>query len=296
MSESINFEIQSDLSTINPQHIETNFEAVRDWLERELAPYTRMAVTEDALSTAKDLRARIRKMRDSINGQKIAAKKQWLRPFEEYESQCKTLMGLCDEALGNIDSQCKAFEQERRDRKISGLKAFFDSVCAEKGCAGYLRWEKVLNPRWGNAGYKEDDARKEIGEAAEKAAQDLDYIRGMHSPYEAAMLDTFREAGELRAALEKGRSLQALAEAEERRRNAEIEKEIPASAKGKGETDSLHAPSAPIYSPVQPVKPCAAEQVPPKIYTLRFSVTCEYEQMMALKKFLNDNNIRYSRI
>ena len=35
---------------------------------------------------------------------------------------------------------------------------------------------------------------------------------------------------------------------------------------------------------------------PPKLYTLRFSVECEYEQMMALKKFLTDNNIKYSRI
>lgn len=295
MSESINFEIQSDLSTINPQHIETNFEAVRDWLEQELAPYTRMAVTEDALSTAKDLRARIRKMRDSINGQKIAAKKQWLRPFEEYESQCKTLMGLCDEALGNIDSQCKAFEQERRDRKISGLKAFFDSACAEKGCAGYLKWEKVLTARWGNAGYKEDEARKEITAAAERAAEDLDFIRGMHSPYETAMLDAFRETGELRAALEKGRSLQALAEAEERRRQAALREDAPAPAARENAAEAVHAVPASIFA-AEPVKTFEKKAAPPKLYTLRFSVQCEYEQMMALKKFLTENNITYSRI
>ena len=40
MNESMEFEILSDLSAINPQHIDTNFPAVRDWLERELVPYT----------------------------------------------------------------------------------------------------------------------------------------------------------------------------------------------------------------------------------------------------------------
>lgn len=295
MSESMEFEIISDLSAINPQHIDTNFLAVRDWLERELAPYTRMVVTEDAVSSAKEARARIRKMRDSVNGQKISAKKQWLLPFSEYEEQCKTLMGLCDEAIENIDRQCKAFEQERRDSKIAGLRAFFDSACAEKGCAGYLKWGKVLNPRWGNADYKEDEARKDITAAAERAAEDLDCIRGMHSPYETAMLDTFRETGELRAALEKGRSLQTLAEAEERRREAALREDVPAPAAKENAAEAIHAAPAPVFTP-EPVKTFEKKAAPPKLYTLRFSVECEYEQMMALKRFLNENNIRYSRI
>lgn len=295
MNESMEFEILSDLSAINPQHIDTNFPAVRDWLERELAPYTGMVVTEDAVSSAKEARARIRKMRDSVNGQKISAKKQWLLPFSEYEEQCKTLMGLCDEAIENIDRQCKAFEQERRDSKIAGLRAFFDSSCAEKGCAGYLKWEKVLNTRWGNAGYKEDEARKEITAAAERAAEDLDCIRGMHSPYETAMLDAFRETGELRAALEKGRSLQALAEAEERRRQAALREDVPAPAARENAAEALHAAPAPVFA-AEPVKTFEKKAAPPKLYTLRFSVECEYEQMMALKKFLTDNNIKYSRI
>ena len=57
MNESMEFEILSDLSAINPQHIDTNFPAVRDWLERELAPYAGMVVTEDAVSSAKEARA-----------------------------------------------------------------------------------------------------------------------------------------------------------------------------------------------------------------------------------------------
>ena len=47
---------------------------------------------------------------------------------------------------------------------------------------------------------------------------------------------------------------------------------------------------------MEPVKTFEKKAAPPKLYTLRFSVECEYEQMMALKRFLNENNIRYSRI
>ena len=143
--------------------------------------------------------------------------------------------------------------------------------------------------------YKEDEARKEITAAAERAAEDLDCIRGMHSPYETAMLDAFRESGELRAALEKGRSLQALAEAEERRREAALREDVPAPAARENAADALHAAPAPVFTQ-EPVKTFEKKAAPPKLYTLRFSVECEYEQMMALKRFLNENNIRYSRI
>ena len=117
----------------------------------------------------------------------------------------------------------------------------------------------------------------------------------MQAPVEVVRGPGVHELALRRAAGAKGRSLQALAEAEEGRRQAALREDAPAPAARENAAEAVHAVPASIFA-AEPVKTFEKKAAPPKLYTLRFSVTCEYEQMMALKKFLNDNNIRYSRI
>ena len=49
----IQFEVMTDLAVMNPQHIETNFEAVDAYLTEAMAPYTQLVVTEDSIVDAK---------------------------------------------------------------------------------------------------------------------------------------------------------------------------------------------------------------------------------------------------
>ena len=81
----IQFEVVTDLTVLNPQHIETNFEAVDAYLTEAMEPYTQMVVTEDSIGDAKKTLAQLRKLRDGINSQKIAVKREWMRPYTEYE-------------------------------------------------------------------------------------------------------------------------------------------------------------------------------------------------------------------
>ena len=49
----IQFEVITDLAVMNPQHIETNFEAVDAYLTEAMEPYTQLVVTEDSICDAK---------------------------------------------------------------------------------------------------------------------------------------------------------------------------------------------------------------------------------------------------
>lgn len=288
------FEIRTDLSCLNPQQIETNFEAVKEWLEEELRPYTTMVVTEESLAESKNARARIRKVKDGINAQKIAAKKQWMEPFAEFENQCKVLMGLCDESTENIDSQCKEFDRRRKQAKLNELQAFFESEIEGSEAKDYLKWDDVLNSRWANSSYKLGDAQKEIQSAIETCCEDLDFIRNLNSEFELLMLDVYRETHDLKKALAKQAALKALREAQERREREGLEKTFKES---EGSFDGLSERSEPITPFIPPVRPSVMEEAPKaKTYKLTFEFEVTMTQAHMMKAFFTENEIKYKKL
>lgn len=156
MSESVEFQVITDLSPIAGIRLETNAEQVKAWLTEQVAPYRTMVVSEEGMAAAKNIRASIRKVKAAIDGQRKAVKKEFMRPYEDFEKACRELTGILDEGDSNIDRQVKAIEQERKEAKLAGLKAIFDEESAP--VASFLPWERAFNPRWANAGFREEDA------------------------------------------------------------------------------------------------------------------------------------------
>ena len=291
MSE-IQFEVTTDLATVTNTQIETNFEAVRAWLTEELAPYATMVVTEDSIADGKKTRAAIRKVGDSIDSQRKAIKKIWMKPYEDYEAKCKELTGIVNQAVGNIDGQIKAMENEIKEQKRQRLSYFFD--CHSYDVADYITFEDVFDPKWLNATFSEIDAANSITAQIEDFKEGLDTIRSMNSPYEAAMLSEYGKTKNLSKALAEGRRLEAIQKAEEERKAKEAESafsEPEVSVEPDVEPDA-----PPTQATAQFIRPVADEQPKPKVYTLRFEVELTKEQAYDLKYFFAKNNIKYYKL
>lgn len=291
MSE-IQFEVITDLTTINPQHIDTNFQEVREWLKRELEPYSSLVVTEDTVSSGKAARARIRKLRDSINAQKVAVKRQWLKPFDKYEEECKALISLCDEAAENIDSQCKAFEQEKKAKKLAELEEYYLTRAKEADVERFMAFADISNPRWTNATYKLETAKEEINAAVEKTADDIDFIRGLHSDYAAAMLDEYSRSLDLKKALAREKAMKDMQKMEEQRKAAAI-----ASSFEEPKAETAQSDPQIIIAENPVIRPMGSMETPvEKKYFLRFEVEVTADQARSLKAFFNDEGIKYKKI
>lgn len=291
MSE-IQFEVTTDLATVANTQIETNFEAVRDWLTEELAPYATMVVTEDSIADGKKTRAAIRKVGDSIDSQRKAIKKIWMKPYEDYEAKCKELTGIVNQAVGNIDGQIKAMENEIKEQKRQRLSDFFDDHSYD--VADFITFEDVFDPKWLNATFSEIDAANSITAQIEDIKEGLDTIRSMNSPFEAAMLSEYGKSHNLAKAIAEGKRLEAIQKAEEERKAKEAE-----SAFSEPEVSSEHdtEPDAPApQATAQFIRPVADEPPKPKIYTLRFEVELTKEQAYELKYFFSKNNIKYYKL
>lgn len=291
MSE-IQFEVTTDLATVANTQIETNFEAVRDWLTEELAPYATMVVTEDSIADGKKTRAAIRKVGDSIDSQRKAIKKIWMKPYEDYEAKCKELTGIVNQAVGNIDGQIKAMENEIKEQKRQRLSVFFDDHSYD--VADFITFDDVFDPKWLNATFSEIDAANSITAQIEDIKEGLETIRSMNSPYEAAMLSEYGKSHNLAKAIAEGKRLEAIQKAEEERKAKEAESAF-------SEPEVSYEPDVEPVSPPQQataqfVRPVADEPPKPKIYTLRFEVELTKEQAYDLKYFFSKNNIKYYKL
>lgn len=292
----IQFEVITDLTVMNPQHIETNFDEVRDWLAKVTDPYTKMVVTEDAISDAKKNLAALRKVKDQIEVQRKAVKKEWMKPYEEFErDKAKVLTGILDEAIANIDGQVKDYDARRKEQKMAGLEDFYDQEASRYRVEEYLDWNLIRNPKWANATFSEEDAQNAISEIILETARDVDYITGSGSPHVAAMLEEYRKSHSLRSALDMETRLKAIQEAEERKkaeRVAETFREEEEAADAQDANLTAPEPQAPQF-----IRPIEEDEPPkPKLYDLAFKVKVTMQQAHALKAFFAEQGIEYHKI
>ena len=289
MSE-MQFEVLTDLTPVTETRIDTNFAAVKAWLEEELAPYATMVVTPDAISDAKKTRANIRKVADSIDSQRKAIKKQWLQPFEEYEAKCKELTGIVSNAVSNIDGQIKDMENEIKEQKKMALASFFANNSED--VSDYISFEDVFDSRMLNSTYAQKDAEADILRQLDAVRNDLTAIRSFESPYESAMLSEYGKTHQLGKAIAECKRLEAIQRAEEERKAKEVSTSFDEPKEAYDEPQEATAPfTPPFVSPVAPMEPPK-----PKLYTFRFEVTGTAEAFSALKRCMTANGMEYEKI
>lgn len=291
----IQFEVITDLAVLNPQHIETNFEAVDAYLTEAMEPYTQMVVTEDSIGDAKKTLAQLRKLRDGINSQKIAVKREWMKPYTEYEDKAKQLMSRVEAGISNIDGQVKDYDARRKEQKLQDLKNYFDQEASRYRVEEYLDWNLIRNPKWANASFSVEDAENEISGIITRTAGDVDYITGMESTFTAAMLEEYRKCRDLRTVLALEIRLKARQEAEERKK-AERLAETFQEQESDGDGDVADEEPVPMQT-AQFIRPIEEDEPPkPKLYDLAFSVKVTMQQAHALKAFFAEHGIEYHKI
>jgi hypothetical protein len=260
-----------------------------------MEPYTQMVVSEDSIGDAKKTLAQLRKLKDGINAQKIAVKREWMKPYTEYEDKAKQLMSRVEAGISNIDGQVKDYDARRKEQKMAELKEYFERACVDRGIGGFLTWDSIKNPKWANLGYSQDDAEKEIDQAIDTVEQDITCITERSGPFLASMLDEYSRSHNLREALAVEKRLQALQEAEERKKAQRVAETF---REQENDSDGFPADSAPIQAPQQQfIRPIEEDEPPkPKLYDLKFQVKVTMQQAHALKAFFAEQGIEYHKI
>ena len=302
----------TDLDKVIPQSIDFNFEEVKAWLSENIAAYKTMVVTEDAIGASKADKAKIAKISKAISEQRIAIKKRYLEPYNDFETKMKELSGICDEAAKNIDVQVKAFEEKRKAEKREALKGYFSSINTQP----WLTFERIENPRWLNVTYAIETAKTDIQAAVNAISDNVATITEAGGEFENEVLLEYQKTLDLGTALRRGNELsrvkkerearKAAEEASERARREAIAAREAAEAKARQEqaerdaqrkTDEETARRAEeLLNSVNAPFDVHEEEHAEPVSVLDFRVYVTTEQKLKLRDWLNTNGIRFCRV
>lgn len=217
-----NFEIQvmQEAGVIN-----SNFDELKQQLEKELAPYKNLTVSEDEIKLAKDDLAYLRKQRTEIESRRKEVKKAYSEPLVAFETSCKELTGIFDDAIKNISDQLDLFEQDRIARKRERISKLYEEQVGE--LLEFLPIEENYNTKWDNKSYSDNDIAFDISALKQKVMSDIEVIRSLSSEIEEDCLAAYKKAGnDLKAAIQKNNDYNAAKKLAEEKVKAEAEKKI----------------------------------------------------------------------
>lgn len=298
MSE-FSFEVnQQALDVVRRTSIDANFDECKAALTEMMEPYKNLVVTADGVSSAKSDRARIRKVAERINEVRKEVKRVYTEPLALFEGRCNELCAICDESASNLDGQIKTFDEERKKAKLDELREYFNAHVGD--VASYIEFDTILaqNPRWGNVTYTEEQAHSDILREISACHASVGAIKTLRSPFEVALLDSYRATGDLALAMKQHETWTQEQQAQERRkaeqeearrraeqqRMAQIEAAQRKNTEDAGKSTVLYTPSEEETPPAEPVR------------VLDFRVYVNARQASALKNFLIENHIKYGRV
>lgn len=263
-----------------PQAIE-NIEQLKTELEPKMKYYSSLVVTEDSIKAAKADKANLNKLKKAIDEQRIAAKKQCLELYEPLEKQCKELVSMIEAPISAIDKQIKNFDDIRKQEKYDVLKAHFESLNAPE----FVKFEDVLNPKWGNATSKLESLKSEINTEVYRISEEYQDIKDLYkdSPLLTAILERYKETKDKAATL----AYAAVMEKREQQRREREEQEALAAAKEKE--------SAELPEHVKITEPIPQQVAEPK-GSVTFRVTCTRSQLIQLREFMKNSSIDFEVI
>ena len=204
----MNFELKVTMPKATP--IVFNFDELKADLTTALADYQNRVYTEDMLTEAKADSAKLNKLKKAISDERIARKKEYMKPFETFEEQAKELCELIDKASSGIKSQIDGFEEKRLAEKMERIRALFADIISNYDLS-FITLEMILSDKWLNKGTSEKAIATEITEVCEKAVKDLEIIKRLPYAFEAESV--YKTTLDLNTATEQGERMTKVAEA-----------------------------------------------------------------------------------
>lgn len=250
-----------DLVEVKP--IEFNYEELKQELTANLGRYESMIYSEDNIKSAKEDRANLNKLSKALDERRKEIKKDFMKPYTEFEEKIKDLITLVDKTSKKVDSQVKFYEDKTKQEKKDIIKAIYDENIGE--LKKLVSFEKLFKDKWLNVSESLSKVSQELMEEIERIKQEYGTLQKVIAgdPSEEQLKMFFFSI----LSLERTLAQKEIVEAERQKL-----KEIEASNR-------------------QVTKTADNE-----LKELKFRVLATNKQLKLLSEFLINNNIKYGRV
>lgn len=165
--------------TVEDGFISSNAQEVEEQVRLEVAKYKDFSVSnETEVPEGKEVLARLRKTRNSIDDWKKNVKNQFMKPYVEFEGSIKRILSLIDEPIAHIDDQVKNYEELWKQDKFEDISEYFNGVVDKvPDFKRYINLRKIFNSRWLNKTFKDSDWQEELEGEVERIVSNIEDIQ-----------------------------------------------------------------------------------------------------------------------
>lgn len=191
-----------------PEKISFNFEEMKQELTNKTSMYETMVYTEEQIKDAKNDRASLNKLKNTMNDERKALEKEYMKPFNVFKAQVNEIISIIDKPIQAIDTQIKGYEEKQKQEKLEKIDDYMKQVEANLP-------EKIripFDPKWLNASVSMKSVQTAIDDAADKIKADMDTLVNLPEfSFEAQQV--YKSTLDIRQALNEAHRLAEVAKA-----------------------------------------------------------------------------------
>lgn len=183
----------------NPGAIEINFEELDKALDAKLAEYKGAVFTEETKDIAKAEVTSLRRQRKELDDSRKSIKKEWMKPYDEFEKRAKELLAKFDGPIELIDKQVKEFDENRKEKKRDSIMAAYVELIGDM--EKYLPFNKIYDTKWENVSVTMKSIKESISVLVESTRTAVDTISNMQSDAVGKALELYRNTLDMAKAI-----------------------------------------------------------------------------------------------
>lgn len=245
-------------------------------IQNELQNYT-VDKYIDNPDAAKSDKALLNKVKDSIAAKRKEVTKAWNQPLDDFLMEMKSLENDVADASNKINEIVKAADNQEKELKRNQIEQYWKTLDFT-----LVTLDRIFNPKWLNKTFQLKDIMLEIESIIEKITTELSTIRSMSGEDNEILQSFYLETLDLNATLQKGNQLRAN---KEKLKTIETEKPAIVTTTTKADAERNG------YSENRSTLVIGDEIMS---FTLKLFGT--KEQLIALRKYIDANGIKYEKL
>lgn len=286
--------------------IKTNFEEVKESLIVNLEKYKGIVVTEENQKDCKAMQKELAGLRNQMDTERKAIKKQVEAPIKKFDTDVKELVGIITEIEKPIKEGIKVFDDRRKEekRKFADVKIF--EICQKLGLEKKYADQLTVLDKYLNLSASAKSVVEDIEQRAEALKQQqnmdkckLELLKGsiettleavnetIKTPLKFETFEKFIDMG-----WDAARIIREINERAAQIRQAEKAAEEMATKKIEEEKQKEDVQIPMDLKPKAPEVPKEVKEDEPRLY-VELYVEHNLEEMKILSKYLKDKGYKY---
>lgn len=284
--------------------IQWNFEEIKKYAAEKAAWYQSIAYTDADTKEMKSDKAEINKFITALEDVRKQKKKEYLAPYEVFESQIKETLLPLRKTVSLITEKLDEVEEQYREARKAKMQEFYKKYVGD--LETLVPFQKTVKEEYYKRAFTDKKLEQGYSDLFDRLREDIKALEQLPERFRDKALLRYVEDFSLSAALREGKRLEELEKlVEERRKQQEEEREarrIEENRRLEAAREAQKQEKIDVkQEPVQKEEPKAEiPQEPQKpqeeVFQMDFRVWGTREQILGLRQYLINNQMKFGKV